>query len=452
MSVKTIVAVGDSITWSTLRYFWQACDVGLRYGQAATPRYDMSHSHNGHVWLNAAFPGWRIQNLEVQAGETPLEVTDPPADGINRIDTLINWTPPAGGGRSTRENYLVVMIGTNPTGIDPGVSAERIGDYCAARVAAGWNVIICTIIGRGDGIIANFDSSYAAPLNNYIRGTTALPSYPGEYFMAHYGVTACCDFGSLPEFTPNGSSFNSPIYYNQIVGVDEKVHPTELGGVVMAIKFNELLTTLFGASQGTAPANTVAPVLDNAAPTFGDTITPGAGTWTNSPTAYEYQWFRGVSPITGANSLDYTTVQADVGQTLFRRTTALNAYGRSSSVDTLPCAEVTQIPTLAPSGDPVCTSNTTDPAPAGSTLSTTDGTWLGYPAPTFAYANNGTNGGTSNSVLVDAADEGNDIYFTVTASNSVGNTPANSNAIHILVPIIIMLLCVCSEFLTSGAT
>ena len=74
----------------------------------------------------------------------------------------------------------------------------------------------------------------------------------------------------------------------------------------------------------------------------------------------------------------------------------------------------------------------TGTATVGQTLSTTNGTWSGAPAPTFSYQwqRNGVNifGATSSTYLLVEADIGNPIRCVVTATNPLGTESANSNA------------------------
>jgi hypothetical protein len=68
----------------------------------------------------------------------------------------------------------------------------------------------------------------------------------------------------------------------------------------------------------------------------------------------------------------------------------------------------------------------------GQTLTTTDGTWTGAPAPTFTYQwqRSGSNigGATSTTHVLVAADVGNTIRCVVTATNASGAVSANSNS------------------------
>jgi hypothetical protein len=84
--------------------------------------------------------------------------------------------------------------------------------------------------------------------------------------------------------------------------------------------------------SGVAPAlpvNTVAPVVSGTA-VVGQTLTTTNGTWTNSPSSFSYQWFRGATPI-GTNSVNYTPLPADAGQSITCRVTATNADGSANA-------------------------------------------------------------------------------------------------------------------------
>jgi hypothetical protein len=74
----------------------------------------------------------------------------------------------------------------------------------------------------------------------------------------------------------------------------------------------------------------------------------------------------------------------------------------------------------------------TGTATVGQTLTTTNGTWTGAPAPTFTYqwqrAGSNIGGATSSTYLLVVADVGNAIRCVVTATNPLGAVSANSNA------------------------
>ena len=91
-----------------------------------------------------------------------------------------------------------------------------------------------------------------------------------------------------------------------------------------------------GQPSGFAPSNTAPPTVSGPVQE-GATLAASTGTWSNSPTAYAYQWRRcdaagaACSPIAGANAPTYTLTSAEVGSTIRGEVTASNAYGSGSA-------------------------------------------------------------------------------------------------------------------------
>ena len=91
-----------------------------------------------------------------------------------------------------------------------------------------------------------------------------------------------------------------------------------------------------GAAAQAAPVNTAPPTISGT-PTVGQTLTAANGTWSNTPTSYDYQWLRcnatGGSCVNVANGTQktYTLVGADANHTMRVKVTATNADGSSSA-------------------------------------------------------------------------------------------------------------------------
>jgi hypothetical protein len=89
-------------------------------------------------------------------------------------------------------------------------------------------------------------------------------------------------------------------------------------------------------SRGPAPANTSPPTISGT-PQENQTLTGGAGTWTNNPTGFDYFWMRcdrsgsSCADIQGANRSTYVVSSVDVGNTLRLRVHAKNAGGTTSA-------------------------------------------------------------------------------------------------------------------------
>lgn len=85
------------------------------------------------------------------------------------------------------------------------------------------------------------------------------------------------------------------------------------------------------ANAGTAPVNTIAPVISGST-SVGSTLTTTTGTWTGTPViSYTYQWYRGASQIVGATNSTYVLVSADVSNSIKCRVTATNAFGSANA-------------------------------------------------------------------------------------------------------------------------
>lgn len=84
------------------------------------------------------------------------------------------------------------------------------------------------------------------------------------------------------------------------------------------------------------PANSEPLTVDNMSPVLGDTITCSAGSWSDNPTGYSYQWYRNSEIIGGATSAAYTVVPEDNGGSLQCVALATNAAGTGSDSATIP--------------------------------------------------------------------------------------------------------------------
>ena len=189
-----------------------------------------------------------------------------------------------------------------------------------------------------------------------------------------------------------------------------------------------ILLATVGNSYGSAPVNTVAPVVSGTA-TVGQTLSTTNGTWLGAPApTFTYQWQRTGVDIGGATSSTYVLVAADYANTIrcvVRATNSIAPAGvTANSNSTASVAGNAPVNTVAPA--------VTGTATFGQTLSTTDGTWTGTPAPTFTYqwqrVTTNISGATSSTYVLVAADVGNTIRCVVTATNAIAAVSANSNS------------------------
>lgn len=185
-------------------------------------------------------------------------------------------------------------------------------------------------------------------------------------------------------------------------------------------------------SGAVAPVNTVAPVVSGTT-TEGQTLACTEGTWTGTlPITYAYIWISDdglLGDIVGTDSPTYTLQASDVGNTISCTVEATNAAGTvqavSNTVGPIASAATPPVNTVAPVASGVIR--------IGELLSTTDGTWTGTPAPTFAYqwTRDGAPIGsaTSSTYTVVAADMACEIACEVTATNSAGSAMESSNSL-----------------------
>ena len=191
------------------------------------------------------------------------------------------------------------------------------------------------------------------------------------------------------------------------------------------------------------PVNTAPPTITGT-PRVGETLTAQNGTWSNNPTAFQYQWQRcnasGASCVNvpGATEKTHLLSTADAGRTMRVRVTGINAEG-AVNARSAPTAVVT--PSAAPT-------NTARPTIAGEPevgqeLTAEEGTWTNSPT-SFGYQWQRCDidavscfavvGATGKTYGVRAADVGFRLRVAVTARNANGAGSALSVPSGIVVP------------------
>jgi|GEM_PF-2498572 len=194
------------------------------------------------------------------------------------------------------------------------------------------------------------------------------------------------------------------------------------------------------------PVNTAAPMISGEA-RVGSALTASEGIWEGAST-FAFQWARcsgaSCSPIAGATSPSYTPTSADEGQQLRVEVTATGEGGKALASSTLSDG-------VKP-GPPPAPTNTGLPQVSGEareteTLTGTAGNWAGAPT-SFAYqwlrcsSASGTNcapipGATTSTYTAVHDDVGSTLRLSVTATNGVGPTSAESNPTAIVQPLVI---------------
>jgi hypothetical protein len=98
-------------------------------------------------------------------------------------------------------------------------------------------------------------------------------------------------------------------------------------------------TSSNGIAVPAAPVNTVAPAIPAPVPPAhpdslyhtGDTLTVTSGTFSPTPDAITYQWYRGASPLTGETANQYTLQVTDEGASISSHVTASNGGGATTA-------------------------------------------------------------------------------------------------------------------------
>jgi hypothetical protein len=184
------------------------------------------------------------------------------------------------------------------------------------------------------------------------------------------------------------------------------------------------------------PVNTSVPAISGTAQQD-DTLTASAGSWSNSPTGYAYQWQdcnssgASCSNIAGATGSSYVLAASDVGQTVEVTVTASNAGGSTPA-------------SSGPTGVVLITAPVNTSAPAisgtaqqGDTLTASTGSWSNSPTGyTYQWQDCNSSGASCSNIagatgtgyIVAATDIGHTIEVVVTASNAGGPTSASSSS------------------------
>jgi hypothetical protein len=280
--------------------------------------------------------------------------------------------------------------------------------------------------------------------SNDIQGKYAFPSPPVNIIAPvitgnkDVGSTLTCSNGTWNGFPPptftyqwyRGASPISGATTNTYV-IEAPAGPPTITCQVTATNASGSATATSNAVTPTAPpVNTLAPVISGISPyAVGSTLTIDSppGTWSGYlPPTFTYQWFRGASPISPAQTgSSYLIVAPDLGFAITCHVTGTNASGFATAISN--SVTPTGVPMI--NTPPVISGNT----PVGSILTTTNGTWYtssvisGYAYQWYRGASP-ISGATNITYTTQAADLGFAITSRVTATNATGpSSPATSS-------------------------
>jgi hypothetical protein len=230
---------------------------------------------------------------------------------------------------------------------------------------------------------------------------------------------------SIPAATASGYTVTSE---DRGQAISCRVTARNSGGSASAESTNSLQV------PGSPPQVTLAPELSGAA-AVGATLTCAPGTWNGEPApTYTYQWLLNGVNIPSATSNTYVVGPADRGLSLACQVTASNHEGTQQAISKglhIPGSRPEDIEAPALSGTPA----------AGQQLTCARGIWKGQPPPAFAYEwlrdGQSISSATSNTYVVQLADQGHLLSCLVTATNGEGRGEAESNAVAIRTPTVV---------------
>lgn len=282
---------------------------------------------------------------------------------------------------------------------------------------------------HGSFILGTSGSAPVLPVNTVapvISGATLI----GSVLSCTTGTWLNAPLGYLYQWYKGGVAITDQTdnTYTSVIGdvganITCRVRAYNGAGTAVAVESNAIVPT-----APPVPVNSVAPVISGAA-VVGSLLSSTTGTWSNSPTGYTYQWYRGASPIGSATNNTYTTQAADIGTSVTCRVTASNLGGSgtptaSNGITVLPMVPVN---TVAPA--------VTGATVFGSLLTCSTGTWTNTPSGyTYRWYKNGVfiSGQTANTYTTVVGDVGADITCGVIASNAGGSgVEAESNAVNV---------------------
>jgi hypothetical protein len=213
-------------------------------------------------------------------------------------------------------------------------------------------------------------------------------------------------------------------------------------GVLLAVVL-AAAAVVVAAAPAAPPANQAPPTISGT-PRVGETLTAQNGTWTGSPTTFQYQWLRcnaagaSCANIAGAVQKTYLLSSVDAGRTIRVLVTALNTEG-ASGVRSAPTAVVTASTAPQNTGRPTISGE----PEVGQQLTAEEGTWTNSPT-SFGYVwlrcdIDGANCSpielaASKNYDVRAADIGSRLRVRVTARNAAGAGSATSAPSGFVVP------------------
>lgn len=240
------------------------------------------------------------QTLETSAAPVPFQVADGEVDAMAALRSL---------------GYSDPQAATAPVNsAAPALLAEANSAYNTAVVIGAPQV--GQVLVRGQGAWTG-----SSPLS-----LTGL-----EWDRCNPDGSGCTAVGTAPTYTVQSADIGYALRL--------KVTFTDPNGATTAT--SALSQPVVAAMVSAAPVSTAPPAISGTAQS-GQSLTTSAGTWSNAPSSYAYQWSRcdatgaNCTAISGATGSSYAVASADVGSTIAVAVTATGSGGstRATSAPT----------------------------------------------------------------------------------------------------------------------
>jgi len=186
-------------------------------------------------------------------------------------------------------------------------------------------------------------------------------------------------------------------------------------------------------AEGKLEDNTYPEVTWTRQVAVGERLICDAGSWTQA-NSFSYTWIRNSQPVKSGPD-EYVITTADEGDEIWCIAKGTGGPGNKESLEVESKNSVV-VPGKTKTEPPKAPELVTAPTVSGNTevgatLSCSQGTWKGYPAPSFKYKwlrdKSVISGATSSTYTVSSEDEGEELSCKVTAENTAGTANAESS-------------------------
>ncbi len=346
-----------------------------------------------------------------------------------------------GGWENNPTSYSYIWLKQKSGGAKEAISGANSSSFTVVPEDEGYK-LWCKVTAKNGAGEATAESSTGATISGKAPVNRVLPHIAGQ---DQVGQLLTCNEGEWTGSKPLTFAFKWYVNSTEISGATASTYTVPAGDEGKKLLCEVVATNSQGKGSASSlpvtievkPPENVKPPVVSGKPEVGKTLGCSTGTWTGSPTSYEYQWWRdegGTEIELSSKTSNYTVVEADVGNALLCAVTATNAGGSTT--------RVSEPVVVAKAGTPP--KNLSRPEVSGTPtpgheLTCSQGTWSGNPSQ-FTYQwvrDKGSSEedvlelGTSSRYSVVSADAGQKLTCDVTAISSEGKGEAASLEVRV---------------------